>query len=259
MATWTAPARSASLPSVASPAPRSRLDPANLLLLAAFVALGLFFWDAPLLLPVKLLVVMGHESGHALATLLVGGEVKRVVLSADQSGACLSALPPGAWPSIVVYSAGYVGSAVAGAVLLVLGFRLRLARTVLGAYAVWLAVMGVLFAGNAFTIAFCLGMAAVLAAGARWLPLLAVRLLVLFLAAFTGLYALFDLRDDLWNSGMRAQSDAALLAAGTFLPAFAWAGLWTLLSLTILGWAAVFSLRSRPGPKPGLAPAQGPA
>lgn len=244
---------------MASPAPRSRLDPANFLLLAAFVALGLFFWDAALLLPVKLLVVMGHESGHALATLLVGGEVKRVILSADQSGACLSALPPGAWPSIVVYSAGYVGSAVAGAVLLILCFRLRLARTVLGAYAVWLAVMAFLFAGNAFTIAFCLGMAAVLAAGARWLPLLAVRLLVLFLAVFTGLYALFDLRDDLWNSGMRAQSDAALLAAGTLLPAFAWAGLWTLLSLAILGWAAVFSLRSRPGPKPGLAPAQGPA
>jgi hypothetical protein len=244
---------------MASPAPRSRLDPGNIIVLLAFLALGLFFWDAALLLPVKLLVVMGHESGHALATLLAGGEVKRVVLSSDQSGACLSALPPGAWPSILVYSAGYVGSAVAGAVLLILGFRLRLARTVLGAYAVWLAVMAVLFAGNAFTVAFCLGMAAVLAAGARWLPLLAVRFLVLFLAVFTGLYALFDLRDDLWNPAMRAQSDAALLAAGTIVPAFVWAGLWTLLSLGILGWAAAFSLRSRPGPKPGLAPAQGPA
>jgi hypothetical protein len=235
-------------------APR-RLDVGNLLVLAALVALGLVFWDSPLLTPVKLLVVMGHESGHALATLLVGGEVQRVVLSSDQSGACLSALPPGAWPTILVYSAGYVGSAIAGAVLLVLAFRFRLARGVLAAYAVWLAAMAILVAGSGFTVAFCLGMAAVLAAAARWLPLLGVRFVVLFLATFTGLYALFDLRDDLWNATVRAHSDAALLASHTPVPALLWAGLWSLLSMAILGWGAAASLRSRPGTHSGLAPA----
>ena len=244
---------------VASRTSGRRVDPASLLLLLGFAAVGLAFWDSVLLLPVKLLVVMGHESGHALATLLVGGQVQRVILSPDQSGACLSALPDGAWPTILVYSAGYVGSAVAAAVLLLLAFRLRLARTVLGAYALWLAAMAFLFAGNAFTVAFCLGMAAVLAAGAHWLPLLAVRLLVLFLAVFTGLYALFDLRDDLWNAAVRARSDAALLAEHNFLPALAWAVLWSAASVVILGWAAWVALRSPPGPKSGLAPAEGPA
>ena len=126
----TAPARSANLYAMDSVRPRAprRLDAGNFLLIAGLVAVGLLFWDSPLLLPVKLLVVMGHETGHAVATWLAGGEVQRVVLSADQSGACLSALPPGAWPTILVYSAGYVGSAIAGAVLLVLAFRLRLAR-----------------------------------------------------------------------------------------------------------------------------------
>jgi hypothetical protein len=237
----------------------SRLEVGRLLTLAALVALGLVFWDSPLLTPVKLLVVMGHESGHALATLLAGGHVQRVVLSADQSGACLSALPPGAWPTILVYSAGYVGSAIAGAVLLVLAFRFRLARGVLAAYALWLAAMGVVFAGSGFTVAFCLGMAAVLAAAARWLPLLGVRFLVLFLATFTGLYALFDLRDDLWNAAVRAQSDAALLAAHTPGPALFWAGLWSLLSVAILGWGAFAALRSRSDIHSGLAPSVDPA
>jgi hypothetical protein len=256
----TASPRSANLYGMASPGdrPQSRLDVGKLLLLAALVAVGLVFWDSPILTPIKLLVVMGHESGHAAATLLAGGQVQRVVLAADQSGACLSALPPGAWPTILVYSAGYVGSAIAGAVLLVLAFRLRLARGVLAVYAVWLAGMAFL-AGNGFTIAFCLGMAAVLGAAARWLPLLGVRLVVLFLAAFTGLYALFDLRDDLWNSTVRAQSDAALLAAHTPIPAFLWAVLWSLLSIAILGWGAVFSLRSRPTARSALAPSAGSA
>ncbi len=235
-----------------------RLDAGKLLLLAVLVAVGLLLWDSPLLLPVKLLVVMGHETGHALATWLAGGQVQRVVLSADQSGACLSAVPPGIWPTILVYSAGYVGSAIAGAVLLVLAFRLRLARGVLALYAVWLAAMAVLVAGSAFTVAFCLGMAAVLAASARWLPLLGVRLLVLFLATFTGLYALFDLRDDLWNATVRAHSDAALLAAQTPVPAFLWAGLWSLLSMAILGWGVLLSLRPSPVLKSGLAPVSDP-
>jgi hypothetical protein len=256
MATWTAPPGSANLSFMASPSKRSpsRLDAGKLVALVGLVVVGLVFWNSPLLTPIKLLVVMGHESGHAVATLLVGGGVQRVVLSPDQSGACLSALPPGAWPTILVYSAGYVGSAIAGAVLLILAFRFRLARGVLAVYALWLAAMAVLFAGSAFTIAFCLGMAAVLAAGARWLPLLGVRLLVLFLATFTGLYAVFDLRDDLWNATVRAHSDAALLAARTPVPALVWAALWSLASLLILGLGAAVSLRSRPVAHSGLAP-----
>ena len=242
-----------------SPPPSARLDVGRVLLLLAFVAVGLLFWDSPLLTPVKLLVVMGHESGHAAATLLAGGQVQRVVLSADQSGACLSALPPGAWRTILVYSAGYVGSAVAGAVLLLLAFRFRLARGVLAAYAVWLAAVALLVAGSFFTLAFCLGMAALLGAAARWLPLLGVRLVVLFLATFTGLYAVFDLRDDLWNTAARAQSDAALLAAHTHVPALVWAGLWTVLSIVILGWGAVLALQSRPGADSTLAADRDPA
>ncbi|MGO9831122.1 MAG: M50 family metallopeptidase [Myxococcaceae bacterium] len=258
MAGWTAPGRSATLRPMAflgTPAP-ARLDLGKVLLLLAFVTLGLLFWDSPLLTPVKLLVVMGHESGHAVATLLAGGKVQRVVLSPDQSGACLSALPSGAWRTVVVYSAGYVGSAVAGAVLLVLAFRFNLARGVLAAYALWLAAVAVLVAGSLFTVVYCLGMAALLGAAARWLPLLGVRLTALFLASFTGLYALFDLRDDLWNAAVRAQSDAALLAAHTPVPALVWAGLWTLLSVLILGWGALLALRSRPAAHSVLAPTE---
>jgi hypothetical protein len=48
------------------------------------------------------------------------------------------------------------------------------------------------------------------------------------------------------------------LAAHTPVPAVVWAGLWSLVSIAILGWGAVFSLRSRPGPKSGLAPVSDP-
>jgi hypothetical protein len=222
----------------------AKLDMGRMALLLLFLGAGWFFWDSPVLRPLKLLVVMMHESGHALATLLVGGEVKHITVNADESGACLSALPPGVFRKIIVFSAGYLGSAVMGAVLLLATFRFRLRRWVLGAACVWLAGMGVLYARDPFTLAFCLGTAVVMAVAAKFLPDGAVDVLNLFLAAFTALYALFDFRDDLWNSAVRGGSDAALLAQQTWVPAIIWAALWTLLGIALLGWAAYKSLHA---------------
>ncbi|HLK99349.1 MAG TPA: M50 family metallopeptidase [Myxococcaceae bacterium] len=222
----------------------ARLDMKRMALLLLFLGVGWYFWDSPVLLPVKLLVVMMHESGHALASLIVGGEVQHITLRADQSGECFSRLPVGVFRKIIVFSAGYLGSAVAGAALLLATFRFRLRRWVLGAACVWLVVMGVLYARDAFTLAFCLGTAAVLGLAAKFLPSEAVDVVNLFLAAFTALYALFDFRDDLWNSAVRGHSDAGLLAQQTWVPAIIWASLWTLMGFALLGWAAYKSMHA---------------
>lgn len=212
-------------------------------LLVALLALALYFWDSPLLWPFKLLVVMIHETGHALASLAVGGSVREVVLAANESGHCLSLMPEGFIERVVSYSAGYVGSAAAGAGLLVLTYRFRVRRLVLGAAAVWLTVMGVIYAGNAFTLGFCLVSAAVFALGARLLPVSAVELVNAFLGPFCALYVLQDLRTDLWDGTARVTSDAGLLAAITPIPAVIWVILWTVASLALLGLAVLWSVR----------------
>jgi hypothetical protein len=227
------------------------LDRSRLVALAVALGLGVLLWDSALLWPLKLLVVMVHETGHALATWVVGGRVDRVTIAADESGACLSFLPRGWLPKVVVYSAGYVGSAAAGAAMLLATYRLRLHRVVLGLSAVWLTAMALGYAGDGFTVAFCVGTAVALALAARWLPDRAVDLLNLFIAAFCALYVVFDLRDDLWHPGARAASDAALLARVTWVPAFVWALLWSGFSLGMLGLAAWASVqRTRPAPAP---------
>lgn len=234
----------------------ARLDFGRVALLVLFLGLGWYFWDSPVLWPLKLLVVMMHETGHALATLLMGGSVDRVTLAANESGACLSSLPTGFMRQVVVYSAGYLGSAVAGSVLLLATFRFRLRHFVLGAASAWLAVMGLVYARDSFTLLFCLGTAVVLGLAAKFLPDAVVDALNLFIAAFTALYAIFDLRDDLWNSAVRASSDAALLARLTWVPSVVWAAVWSLLSLVLLGLAMYASVRARPSvgldvPSPG--------
>lgn len=229
-----------------SPRPRPGIDAGRLLMLAALVVAGLWFWNVPWLAPLRLLVVLVHETGHALATLLFGGRVERVIVGADESGQCLSSLPAGWLPQIAVYSAGYVGSAVSGALQLVLAFRFRLHRPVLYAMGAWVTAMGLLVAGNAFTLGYCLVMGAVLLVLARVLPAGAERVLVMVLAVFTGLYALFDLRDDLWRPGGGGPSDAVLLAAQTHVPALVWSLLWSAVSVAVLAVAASISLRRLP-------------
>ncbi|HEY8211790.1 MAG TPA: M50 family metallopeptidase [Myxococcaceae bacterium] len=229
----------------------SSLNVRRLGILVVCLAVGLLLWDSPVLWPLKMLVVMIHESGHAVASLLVGGTVDSISVSGNEGGQCLSRLPPSAFGAIVVYSAGYVGSSLVGGVLLLSTYRYRVRRWMLGAAAAWLVVMAFLYGRDLFTVAFCLGTAGALGLAARFLPADLVDVVNLFLAAFCALYAVFDLRSDLWDGATRARSDAALLAGITYVPAIVWAVLWTLASVAILGvflWRALQAPRLHPRP-----------
>ena len=224
----------------------SQLHFGRAVLLVAIVVTGAVFWDSAVLLPFKLLSVMGHETGHALSSLIVGGSVDRVTLRLDESGACLSRIPDGFFARVIVYSAGYVGSAIISVLLLVLSFRFNARRMMLAAACGWLALMGLIYARDGFTLLFALVMAGLFGVGAKWLPDALVGALNIFIASFTALYAVMDLKDDLWNSAVRSQSDAQLLADLTVVPAIAWAALWTLISVAVLLGGAWLALRGKP-------------
>lgn len=222
---------------------RARLDVKRLIALIACVVLGVAAWELPFLTPLKLLAVAGHETGHALASLIVGGSVNQIHIAADQSGDCLSMIPDGYFARIIVSSGGYVGAAIIGALLLLLTFRLNWGKRMLGVAAVWLTLIALFYGRDLFTLGFCLGMAALFAAGAKFLPNDVAASVNLFIASFTALYSVMDLKDDLWNSAVRAQSDAAILASTSHVPAVFWALVWTVMSLAIVGYGAYLALK----------------
>lgn len=72
---------------------RSELHVGRLVALVGIVIASVLLWDFAVLTPFKLLAVMGHETGHAIAAKLVGGEVNQVTVRLNQSGECLSSIP----------------------------------------------------------------------------------------------------------------------------------------------------------------------
>ena len=203
-------------------------------LLAAAV-LGVLFWSSWPLYPFKLLVVLMHESGHAAATLLVGGSVDRIQISPDEGGVTFSRYPPSLLHSIVISSAGYVGSTVSGCVLLWIAARSKEGRWPLIALAAWCALVTLLYVRDGFTLVFVGGCTLALGLLARFGAALLRRGVLVFLAAFSCCYALYDIRDDLLHlSSASGGTDADALARATFIPAIVWGVAWGLLSIVLV-------------------------
>jgi len=242
------------------------------LAIAVLTAAGtsLFFWETLPLYPFRLLVTLMHESGHAIAAKLVGGTVESVTISPTEGGLTMSLVPPNLWRHMVVTSAGYLGSSIAGAALLVMSRYLRSGRLILGGLIAWVLAVALIWvplfppdAGSGaakasgfsstdglFTLAFIGGIAAVFALVAWVAPVGVRRVLVIWIAVLSCLAALEDIKG-LFGYGLAgSSSDADAMARMTWLPAWFWASLWMVLSLGAI-WIGLRSLlKEQKGKRP---------
>jgi hypothetical protein len=214
---------------------------AGLILAALFVAVWVL-WDTPVVYPIKIFVVWLHELGHALAALLTGGQVIGIQIFPEEGGLTTTS---GGWPFIIL-SAGYLGSLFFGALLLYLSSRRRWGSGLLIVLAVLLVVSTLLFFRNFFAVAYGLVAAAALFFCAYRLPLPVNFYIIRFIAVASCLYAVLDIRSDLFTAAPgQAVNDAVALGRLTGLPAIVWAVLWMLISLIALVYFLRSSLRVR--------------
>src|SRR5690349_2401351 len=107
------------------------------LLVAATISVLLWFipYAEVLTYPFRIFVTFIHEGGHALAALLTGNSVQSLSVSMNASGETYTS-QGGLISQFFISSAGYLGSMVFGALLLVLIRRAIAARIVLASSAV---------------------------------------------------------------------------------------------------------------------------
>ena len=235
--------------------------------LALAAVASVFLWQTVWLYPFRLLVTLMHESGHALTAWALGSHVSSVTISPATGGLTYHTDTGSLWKELLICSGGYVGSSVAGALLLVAAGRMRSGRLLLWGLVAWMAVVAVLWvpliapapdatsalatgsgrSDGLFTLGFILGMGALLGAIAWKGPVWLRRGLVVWIAALSCLLSLQDLKGLLGYGLEVGASDAHTMAQLTYLPATLWAVVWLALSLVAmaLGLRSILQRRQR--------------
>ncbi len=205
-------------------------------------------WQVPwlnvLVYPFRLFGTFVHELSHGMAAIFTGGRFHRFAVETDLSGVAWSA----GGIRAIVSSAGYIGSAIAGGVLILLYQRLLSSRLLLIGLGALLAIMCVLFVRNLFGVASGLGLSALLLlAGIKlpssWRDLLLMTLgLQLILDGYNSLFTVLSLSTD-----SATHTDAHTMAQLTLVPASIWVLVWMGLSTAVLYYVLRWSFPASPG------------
>jgi hypothetical protein len=216
---------------------------ATWLWIAAAVSLlvSLTPWAPAVLYPFKLFTTWIHECGHAAATLLVGGRVTSITIQPDTSGLTHGLVPQGRIAAAIVASAGYLGAAIVGCLLMAAARLERRAHTILMGLGTFMLLSIVLWMRNLFGVLVVLAWGIVLVGLARQRIGHASRFLLSLLAIQVALNAVFDIRV-LFLVG-EGPSDAATMARLFLLPAWTWAALWMLAAVSMLGATVIATRR----------------
>jgi hypothetical protein len=205
-------------------------------LIAGYGIVIWFLWHTPVLFPFKLVTIYIHELSHALAGWLTGGRVKGIAVHTNEGGVTL--LEGGKmW---LVLPAGYLGSAIFGSLLILMGTNPILSQIAAGLLIAALA-LAIWWANNwltrLLTIAFMALTALLWWFKAAWLPFL-----INFIGTMSALYAIYDIYDDTIRRSV-PESDASLLAKHTGVPALVWGIIWCLFSIVLLFAAIYFGVK----------------
>lgn len=211
----------------------------------ALALLSMFLSMLPLihyvLLPFEFFTTFVHEGCHAIASLLTGEDVKRIVLNPDTSGYMEHSGGAGTFTRAFIASAGYVGSAMVGGLLIVLSAKQTSAKSVLTGLGVIMILAMIFYVRDLFTLIMCGMIAAAFFFIALKTGPVFNYVFVTFLAVQTALNSIGDVLTLVMlsmgapkSSYSLGKSDADVMAELFWLPAIVWSVLWVAFSLFIL-------------------------
>ncbi len=219
--------------------------------LAIALSVSLALWNLPfggvLLYPFKLLATWLHELSHGLAMIVSGAGFDHIIIYRDTSGLAYAYTSVGSFGTALIAAAGYMGTALWGAALLVIAHDARSARRALLVLSGLLVTTTILVvapapSGDTFGQWAIPAIGIGIAACAVFLPTRARLLVAHFIAAQSCVNALLDIRvllrpSQVVDGKLAGMSDAHNMALNTFGTTETWA-VWT-WAFAWLGWSLV--------------------
>ncbi len=203
------------------------------------ILLGLifYFWGHPVLYPLKLLVVFFHESSHALATVLTGGEVKEFEINHEQGGYVISK----GGNRFIILSAGYLGSLLWGLMIYAASVQSLYDKILMGCLGTSIILITVLLSSSYFSLLFGLMSGVGMLVIARFLINSYNDFLLRLLGLTSMMYAPLDIYSDT-ISRSHLESDAYMLAEHTGGSTILWGSLWIIISIILIYYCLKWSL-----------------
>ncbi len=188
-------------------------------------------WNTPVVLPFKILVVFMHELSHGLAAILTGGSIAEISLSPQQGGQAM--LQGG--NRFLTLSAGYLGSLLLGAMLLLIALRTHADRAVMAGCGLVTLLIAGFYIRDFFPLVFCTLTGTAMLATARYLNRNISDLILRVIGLCSLIYVPYDIfSDTIARSNER--SDAYMLAEEFGGPTLFWGGLWLILSVIVIAF-----------------------
>ncbi|GLT48897.1 hypothetical protein SLA2020_224870 [Shorea laevis] len=201
----------------------------------------LALWRTILLKPFKLVTVFLHETSHAIACKLTGGDVEGIQVHADEGGTTQTC---GGiyW---LILPAGYLGSSFWGMVLILASTNLLTTRIAAGCFIVALHVV-LIIAENWTLWGLCMGFVVFLGVVLILQETTEVRILqyiILFIGVMSSLFSVYGIYDHLISRRVHS-SDAEKFAEICPCPCngVGWGAIWGLISLLFLCGALYLGL-----------------
>lgn len=204
------------------------VDLRSMLGVLAIFAVVVALWGTFVVTPLKIFVVLLHEISHGLAAVFTGGKIVKIEINAQQGGVCTSA----GGIRFIVTSAGYLGSMLWGALILVVASRTKRQRWVSVGIGIFILAMTLFYVRSWFGFGFALLASAFLLLVGFKLSDLVNRFVLQVIGVTSCLYAVLDIIDDvLERPGIGSDADA--LADMTLIPSVVWGVIWIAISVVV--------------------------
>jgi hypothetical protein len=201
----------------------------ELSLLVLFALLSIFLWNTVVIFPIKILVVLLHEISHGVAALVTGGTIKGIDISLNLGGECIVA----GGNTLIIASAGYLGSLVWGSLLFTSSYKYDYSKVMATTISIILFLAVIFYIRSPFGVLVSLIFSLIFYLSPRHLPRSFHFYLLRFIGLVSALYVIIDIKQDLITLAYR-ETDAQRIAELTGIAAVYWGILWLLISVAVL-------------------------
>ena len=221
----------------------------DVLPIAVLAFISGLLWNIPIIkllfYPFRILNVFIHELSHGFVAAMTGGEFRRFVVNLEISGTAYRV----GGVTFFVAQAGYLGTALVGAFLMLLTTANIPARVVLLGLGLFLGLLCLLCVANCFGIVAGWTLAGLLLFAGSQLDDESAAPILLFLVVQMSLAAVQSLFELIQYPKYKGLTDAEKMEAITAVPAVFWALLWCAIAIAILLWSVTVAYRDLPLPR----------